>query len=109
MFSVKFILCYTEYKECNAVIYAFYVLIPQLKKQTGSSTVFLVPLLRETEEAVVQVIGEKVLQQEMRFPVSSRHSIILQKDTCLCKYMHEGTSACVVLMERDVTTVMRRL
>ena len=93
MFSVKFILCYTEYKECNAVIYAFYVLIPQLKKQTGSSTVFLVPLLRETEEAVVQVIGEKVLQQEMRYPVSSRHGIILQKDMCLRKYVHEGTSA----------------
>lgn len=41
-----------------------------LKKQTGSSTVILVPLLRETEEAVVQVIGEKVLQQEMRFSLS---------------------------------------
>jgi hypothetical protein len=48
----------------------YYEFIPQLKKSTGSSTVFLVPLLRETEEAVVQVIGEKVLQQEMRFPVS---------------------------------------
>lgn len=41
-----------------------------LKKQTGSSTVFLVPLLRETEEAVVQVIGEKVLQQALRFQLS---------------------------------------
>jgi hypothetical protein len=44
--------------------------IPQLKNETGSSTVFLVLLLRETEEGVVQVIGEEVLQQEMRFPVS---------------------------------------
>ncbi|XP_069704363.1 cGMP-dependent 3',5'-cyclic phosphodiesterase-like isoform X2 [Periplaneta americana] len=41
-----------------------------LRKQTGSSTVFLVPLLRETEEAVVQVIGENVLNQQMRFPLS---------------------------------------
>jgi len=93
MFSVKYILCYTENKECNAVIYACYALIPQLKKQTGSSTVFLVPLLRKTEEAVVQVIGEKVLQQEMRFPVSSRHGSVLKKDMCLHKYMHESTSA----------------
>jgi hypothetical protein len=52
------------------VVYAHHAFIPQLKKQTGSSTVFLAPLLRGTEEAVVQVIGEKVLQQEMRFPVS---------------------------------------
>jgi hypothetical protein len=51
-------------------MYAYYAFILQLKKQTGSSTVFLVPLLRETEEAMVQVIGEKILQQEMRFPVS---------------------------------------
>jgi len=93
MFSVKYILCYTENMECNVVIYACYALIPQLKKQTGSSTVFLVPLLRETEESIVQVIGEKVLQQEIRFPVSSRHSSIFQKDTCLHKYMHESTSA----------------
>jgi len=83
MFSVKYILCFTEKKECNSVIYACCALIPQLKEQTGSSTVFLVPLSKETEEAVVQVIGEKVLQQEMRFPVSSRHGSILQKDTCL--------------------------
>jgi hypothetical protein len=93
MFAVKYILCYTENKECNAVIYICYALIPQLKKQTGSSTVFLVPLLRETEEAVVQVIGEKVLQQEMRFPVSSRHGSLLQEYTCLHKYMYEITNA----------------
>lgn len=93
MFSVKYILCYAEIKESNAVIYACSALIPQLKKQTGSSTVFLVPLLRETEEAIVQVIGEKVLQQEMRFPVSSRHGSILQKDTCQHKYMHKSITA----------------
>jgi hypothetical protein len=70
---------------------ACYALIPQLKKQTGSSTVFLVPLLRETEEAIVQVIGEKVLQQEIRFPVSSRHQ--LQQDMFLHEYLHENTNA----------------
>ena len=86
-------MCYTENKECNAVIYACYALIPQLKKQTGSSTVFLVPLLRETEEAIVQVIGEKVLQQEIRFPVSSRPGSILQQDTFLHEYLHECTNA----------------
>jgi hypothetical protein len=81
-----------ENKECNAVIYACYALIPQLKNQTGSSTVFLAPLLRQTEEVIVQVLGEKVLQQQMRFPVSSRHGSILQKDKCLHKYMHESTN-----------------
>jgi hypothetical protein len=54
----------------HGLFLTYYEFIPQLKKQTGSSAVFLVPLLRETKEAVVQVIGEKVLQQDMRFPVS---------------------------------------
>jgi hypothetical protein len=72
-------------------MYACYALISQLKKQTGSSTVFLAPLLRETEEAIVQVLGEKVLQQGMRFPVSSRHGSILQKDKCLHEYMYKST------------------
>jgi hypothetical protein len=52
------------------LLFTHYDFIPQLKNQTGSSTVFLVSLLKETKEAVVQVVGEKVLQQEMRFPVS---------------------------------------
>jgi hypothetical protein len=44
----------------------------------------------------------------MRFPVSSRHGSILQKDMCLHKYMHESTNAWVRFMERDVAIVMRR-
>jgi len=68
-------------KSCiwHGLVYLLWILIPQLKKQTGSSVVFLVPLLRETEEAVVQVIGEKVLQQEMRFPVSLTCGSVCQR------------------------------
>lgn len=42
----------------------------QLKRKCDAKLVFLVQLLKEREEAVVQVIGDKVLDKEMRFPVS---------------------------------------
>ncbi|PSN41047.1 cGMP-dependent 3' [Blattella germanica] len=40
-----------------------------LQKETEARAAFLVLLLKESEEAVIQVIGEKVLKPEMRYPV----------------------------------------
>ncbi|XP_059476032.1 cGMP-dependent 3',5'-cyclic phosphodiesterase-like [Neocloeon triangulifer] len=42
-----------------------------LQEESGSKCVFLVPILAESEEVLVQVIMEKILPQEMRFPMST--------------------------------------
>ncbi|XP_046417242.1 cGMP-dependent 3',5'-cyclic phosphodiesterase-like isoform X2 [Neodiprion virginianus] len=41
-----------------------------LQTATGSKVVFLAPILLETEEMVIHVVGEKILERELRFPVS---------------------------------------
>ncbi|XP_058803157.1 cGMP-dependent 3',5'-cyclic phosphodiesterase-like isoform X2 [Phymastichus coffea] len=38
---------------------------------TGARVSFLLPVRRETEEMVVYVVGEKVLEQEIRFPMAT--------------------------------------
>lgn len=55
-----------------------------LKQKCEAQLVFLVQLLKEREEAVVQVIGEKVLVKEMRFPVTNNclHAV-MQRRTSL--------------------------
>lgn len=37
---------------------------------TGAPYVFLIPLLAASEEGLIQVIGDKVLEKEIRFSVS---------------------------------------
>ncbi|XP_048505681.1 cGMP-dependent 3',5'-cyclic phosphodiesterase-like isoform X3 [Athalia rosae] len=40
-----------------------------LQSATESKVVFLAPILVETEEMVIHVVGEKILERELRFPV----------------------------------------
>lgn len=42
---------------------------------TGAKVVFLAPILIESEEMVIHVVGEKILERELRFPVSQSNVI----------------------------------
>lgn len=47
----------------------------QLKKLTKSPYVFLVPILHSSEEGLIQVINDNVLDKEIRFSVSNRFGL----------------------------------
>ncbi|XP_067009440.1 cGMP-dependent 3',5'-cyclic phosphodiesterase [Anabrus simplex] len=53
-----------------------------LQEQTEASLVFLVPLFLESEEAVIQVLGTKQLEREMRFPVTNNALNVAVKRRC---------------------------
>ncbi|CAD7085831.1 unnamed protein product [Hermetia illucens] len=42
-----------------------------LQEMTGAPYVFLIPLLAASEEGLIQVIGDKVLEKEIRFSITS--------------------------------------
>ncbi|KAF4517970.1 hypothetical protein B566_EDAN005337 [Ephemera danica] len=42
-----------------------------LQQETEATTAFIAPVLLESEEAVVQVIGDQILEQEMRLSIQS--------------------------------------
>ena len=44
----------------------------QFQDATGARISFLSPVRRESDEMVVHVVGEKTLEQELRFPVSAQ-------------------------------------
>lgn len=46
-----------------------------MQNETNAKVVFLISILLESEEMVIHVIGEEILDRELRFPVSS---LILQ-------------------------------
>lgn len=44
-----------------------------LRELTGSPCVFLVPILNSSEEGLIQVINDNVLDKELRFSINSSH------------------------------------
>ncbi|XP_047002049.1 cGMP-dependent 3',5'-cyclic phosphodiesterase-like [Schistocerca americana] len=53
-----------------------------LQDRTGAELVFLVPLLPENEEALVQVLGDNQLDHELRFPVRNNILHVAVKRRC---------------------------
>ncbi|XP_014218592.1 cGMP-dependent 3',5'-cyclic phosphodiesterase-like isoform X2 [Copidosoma floridanum] len=51
---------------------------------TGAKISFLSPVRKETEEMVIQVVGEKILEQELRFPITSEglQKAVLSGESC---------------------------
>ena len=47
-----------------------FLFLLQFQTVTGAKVAFLAPILFETEEMVIHVVGEKILDRELRFPVS---------------------------------------
>lgn len=60
----------------------FFFFILQLKSETASSTVFLINLRNVSEEAVVQVISDKILETPVRVSLSEDciSNIVVWKD-----------------------------
>lgn len=42
-----------------------------MQDETSAKVVFLISILSESEELIIHVIGEEILDRELRFPVSS--------------------------------------
>lgn len=58
----------------NINLITFFYIV-QIQTATNTKLSFLIPILVKTEEMVIHVIGEKILDRELRFPVSKTYLV----------------------------------
>ncbi|KAK0086520.1 hypothetical protein PV326_005513 [Microctonus aethiopoides] len=67
----------------------------QIQTKTGANVSFLAPILPETEEMVIHVIGTKILERGLRFPINQPNACnhilheTVKKRTSLTAYAKE--------------------
>ncbi|XP_023245364.1 cGMP-dependent 3',5'-cyclic phosphodiesterase-like isoform X3 [Copidosoma floridanum] len=74
---------------------------------TGAKISFLSPVRKETEEMVIQVVGEKILEQELRFPVS--HSLITSEGLQKAVLSGESCRQRVADLDPDLVATLRQV